>query len=150
VKLIKPKTAIVPVTAGIIIKDKKVLVVQRKPASSRGLLWEFPGGKIEEGEAPRQCLKREINEELGIEVDVGERFEIVYHQYEDMRILLLSYLCQLVRGDPLAMDCHMFKWITVKGLRDLPMTEADIPLRNAICIDGGLFQSPPMRRVHHS
>ncbi len=141
---------IIPVTAGIIIKDKKVLVVQRKPASSRELLWEFPGGKIEKGEDARQCLKREIYEELGIEVDVGERFEIVYHQYEDMKILLLSYLCQLVHGEPLARDCHRFRWITGTELRDLPMTEADIPLRNAMCIDGGLFKSPPMRHAHHS
>ena len=138
---------IVAVTAGIIIKDNKVLVVQRKPASSRGLLWEFPGGKVEQGEDPRQCLKRELQEELGIEVNVGERFEIVYHQYGDARILLLSYVCRLVRGKPQAVDCHRIRWVTEKELRDLPMTEADIPLRNAMITDGGLLRSPAMGRV---
>jgi 8-oxo-dGTP diphosphatase len=141
---------IVPVTAGIIIKDKKVLVVQRKPNSSRGLRWEFPGGKVEKGENPRQCLKRELNEELGIEVDIGRRFEIVYHQYKDMRILLLSYLCHVVHGEPRTIDCHRLKWITEKELKDLPMTEADIPLRDAMCLDGGLFHSRLMVHIDQS
>ncbi len=141
---------IVPVTAGIIIKDEKVLVVQRKPNSRRGLRWEFPGGKVEKGEDPRQCLKRELNEELGIEVDVGMRFEIVYHQYKDIRILLLSYLCQMVHGEPRTIDCHRFKWISEKELRDLPMTEADVPLRDAMCLDGGLFRSRPLLHVDQS
>lgn len=138
---------IVAVTAGIIIKDTKVLVVQRKPVSPRGLLWEFPGGKIEKGENPRQCLKRELQEELGIEVEAGRRFEIVYHQYQDLRILLLSYLCRLVEGEPQAIDCHRIRWLTEKELRDLPMTEADIPLRNAMCAGGNLLHLHGMRRL---
>lgn len=133
---------IVAVTAGIIIKDNKVLVVQRKPDSSRGLFWEFPGGKVKQGEDPRQCLKRELQEELGVEVEAGKRFEIVYHQYQDVKILLLSYLCRLVQGEPQAVDCHRIRWVTDRELRDLPMTEADIPLRNAMCTNNGLIQSP--------
>ncbi len=133
---------IVAVTAGIILRDDKVLVVQRKPASSRALLWEFPGGKVERGEDPRQSLERELREELGIQVKAGERFEMVYHQYEDMNILLLSYLCRLVHGEPQAVDCHRIRWVTIRDLRDLPMTEADIPLRNAMCAEHGLLQSP--------
>ena len=136
---------IVAVTAGIIIRNNRVLVVQRKPSSRRGLLWEFPGGKVERGEDPRQCLKREFQEELGIEVEVGERFEIVYHQYRDMNVLLLSYLCRLVRGEPQALECNRIEWITEDELRDLPMTEADIPLRNAVCCDSRRFRSPTMR-----
>lgn len=124
---------IVPVTAGIVVRGDSVLVVQRKPDSRRGLLWEFPGGKIEPGEDPRQCLRREFQEELGIEVEAGERFEIVYHHYTDMRILLLSYLCHLVQGEPKALDCHSFRWVTREELRDLAMTAADTPLRDAIC-----------------
>ncbi len=136
---------IVAVTAGIMIRNNRVLVVQRKPFSRRGLLWEFPGGKVERGEDPRQCLKREFQEELGIEVEVGERFEIVYHQYRDMNVLLLSYLCRLVRGEPQALESNRIEWISEDELRDLPMTEADIPLRNALCNDSRLFRSPTMR-----
>lgn len=130
---------IVAVTAGIIVKDNRVLVVQRKPSSRRGLLWEFPGGKLEQGENPRQCLKRELQEELGIDVEVGKRFEIVYHQYQDVRILLLSYLCRPIRGKPRTVECHRIRWVTDRELRDLPMTEADIPLRTALCTDDGLL-----------
>jgi mutator protein MutT len=132
---------IVAVTAGIILKGNRVLVVQRKPASPRGLFWEFPGGKLEKGEDPRQCLRRELQEELGIEVEAGQRFEIVYHPYPDGRILLLSYLCRRVKGEPRAVDCHRIRWVTEKELKDLPMTEADLPLRNALCADKGLLKS---------
>jgi len=124
---------IVAVTAGIIVRGNKVLVVQRKPSSRRGMLWEFPGGKIEKDENPRQSLSRELQEELGIEVVPGERFEIVYHPYQDMKILLLSYLCRLVQGEPKALQCHRIRWVTQRQLKELPMTEADIPLRNALC-----------------
>ena len=140
---------VVAVTAGIIVRGNKVLVVQRKPASRRGLLWEFPGGKIEEAENPRQCLRRELQEELGVQVATGERFEIVYHRYEDMRILLLSYLCRLVRGEPQALQCHRVRWVTQRELKGLSMTEADIPLRNALCHSGGLPESSALMCLGH-
>jgi len=140
---------IVAVTAGIVVRGNKVLVVQRGPASRRALLWEFPGGKIEEGENPRQCLRRELQEELGVLVATGERFEIVYHRYEDMRILLLSYLCRLVRGEPQALHCHSVRWVTQQELKGLTMTEADIPLRNALCQSGGLPESSALMGLGH-
>ena len=140
----RERSPIMAVTAGVVVRDNRVLVVQRKPTSRRGLLWEFPGGKIEEGEDPRSCLKRELNEELGIEVDVGNRFEIVYHTYEDVKVLLISFICQIARGDPHAIDCQGFRWLTQRELRDLPMTAADIPLRNALCT-GAEFLEPPAR-----
>jgi 8-oxo-dGTP diphosphatase len=124
---------IVAVTAGIVVRGNKVLVVQRKPSSPRGMLWEFPGGKVEKNENPRQSLTRELKEELGVEVAPVERFEIVYHPYEDVKVLLLSYLCRLVRGEPRALECHRIRWVTQRQLQELPMTEADIPLRNALC-----------------
>ena len=132
---------IVAVTAGIIVRRNQVLVVQRKPGSRRGMLWEFPGGTIEKDENPRQCLRRELQEELGVEVVPGERFEIVYHHYGDMKILLLSYLCRLVHGEPQALQCHRVRWVTQRQLKGLPMTEADIPLRNALCHSGDLPES---------
>jgi len=140
---------IVAVTAGIVVRGNKVLVVQRGPASRHALLWEFPGGKIEEGENPRQCLRRELQEELGVLVATGERFEIVYHRYEDMRILLLSYLCRLVRGEPQALHCHSVRWVTQQELKALTMTEADIPLRNALCQSGGLPESSALMGLGH-
>ena len=123
----------ITVTAGIIIKERKVLVAQRKPTSRRGLLWEFPGGKMKPGESPRQCLQRELQEELGIEVDVEEQFEVVAHSYGDATITLLSYLCRLIEGTPRAIDCHRARWVTSRELKKLAMSEADIPIRDALC-----------------
>ena len=138
---------IVVVAAAIIIRDNKVLVVQRNPATRRGLFWEFPGGKLEEGEDPRQCIRRELQEELGVQVEPGKRFEIVYHPYEDVRILLLSYLCRLVQGEPRTIDCHALRWVTQKELKDLHMTAADIPVRDAICARQFLPQAPTIARM---
>jgi mutator protein MutT len=138
---------IVVVAAGIIIRENKILVVQRNPATRRGLFWEFPGGKLEEGENPRQCIRRELEEELGVQVEPGRRFEIVYHPYEDVRILLLSYLCCLVQGEPQTIDCHALRWVTQKELKDLPMTSADIPVRDAICASEFPLQAPTTARM---
>jgi 8-oxo-dGTP diphosphatase len=136
------RSAILAVTAGVVVRDNTVLVVQRKPTSRRGLLWEFPGGKVEEGEDPRACLKRELEEELGVEVVVGRRFEIVYHTYEDVKVLLISFICQIARGEPHAIDCQSLRWMTQGELRDLPMTAADIPLRDALCSGARCLESP--------
>ncbi|MBW2056954.1 MAG: NUDIX domain-containing protein [Deltaproteobacteria bacterium] len=140
---------ILPVTAGIILRDNRVLVVQRRPGSRRGLLWEFPGGKVEPDENPRQSLKRELEEEVGIEVEVGRRFEMVYQPYPDMRILLMSYLCRLVRGEPRPLHCHRIRWVTGEELNRLPMAKADILLRNALCVVGGFLDSSPGKGHEH-
>lgn len=81
------------VTAGIVIREGKVLVAKRTRQSHRGYLWEFPGGKMESDEDPKACLKRELAEELDIGVTVGEILEVVYHR--DTRDILF---CSLVTG----------------------------------------------------
>ena len=85
------KTVIV--TAGVILQEEKVLVAQRREGGPHGLLWEFPGGKVKEGEEPREALRRELKEELDIDVEVGKIFEAVYHLYPNYPILLLVYHC---------------------------------------------------------
>jgi len=76
------------VTASLIIEQGKVLVTQRKKNSSHGLLWEFPGGKVKEGEDPREALRRELKEELDVEVEVGMIFDAVFYSYPEYPILL--------------------------------------------------------------
>jgi hypothetical protein len=77
----------------------------------------------------------------------------VYHQYHDMKILLISYLCRLIEGKPRALGCHRVRWVTQVELQTLPMTEADIPLRNAMCSAHGPPRSPTLHRFlgpeHH-
>jgi len=117
------------VTAGVVIERGKVLVTQRKKGSSQGLLWEFPGGKLENGETPRMALRRELKEELDVEVEVGPIFETVYYPYPESPILLLVYHCRILKGLLKPLGCRDLRWVTLKELKDLAMPPADDPIR---------------------
>jgi 8-oxo-dGTP diphosphatase len=121
------KTVIV--AAALTIERGKLLVTQRKNDSSHGLLWEFPGGKVEEGEDPRGALRRELQEELDVEVNVGELFDAVFYFYPEYPILLLVYRCRVEKGSPKPIGCHDLRWVTLKELETLVMPPADDPIR---------------------
>jgi 8-oxo-dGTP diphosphatase len=121
------KTVIV--TASLIIEQGKVLVTQRKKNSSHGLLWEFPGGKVKEGEDPREALRRELKEELDVEVEVGMIFDAVFYSYPEYPILLLVYRCRIEKGSLKPIGCHDLRWVTLKELEKLAMPPADDPIR---------------------
>lgn len=117
------------VTASLIIEQGKVLVTQRKKNSSHGLLWEFPGGKVKEGEDPREALRRELKEELDVEVEVGMIFDAVFYSYPEYPILLLVYRCRIEKGSLKPIGCHDLRWVTLKELEKLAMPPADEPIR---------------------
>jgi 8-oxo-dGTP diphosphatase len=121
------KTVIV--TAALIIEQGKILVTQRKEDSSHGLLWEFPGGKVKEGEEPREALRRELKEELDVEVEVGRMFDAVFHSYPEYPILLLVYRCWIEKGSLKPMGCHDLQWVNLRELEKLVMPPADDPIR---------------------
>jgi mutator protein MutT len=83
------------VTAGIIRRDGRLLITRRPEGSHLAGMWEFPGGKQEPGETLEACLAREIGEELGVEIRVGERIRVVEHEYEEKRVTLHFFLCEL-------------------------------------------------------
>lgn len=120
------------VTAGIVIRNGRVLVAKRPRSSHRGFLWEFPGGKMELNEDPRACLKRELFEELDIGVKVGQILEVVYHRYDRYPVLLLGYRCELKEGTPRALGCHEYRWVGKEELKGLPLPEADKPIRDKL------------------
>lgn len=93
------------------------------------MLWEFPGGKVREGEDPRKALQRELREELEIEVEVGEILETVFHIYPEHPILLLAYRCRIKGGIPKPIGCRDFRWVGLKELKELAMPPADDPIR---------------------
>ncbi len=124
------KTVIV--VAGIIVQQGKILVTQRKKDSHQGLLWEFPGGKVEEGEEPRKALQREFREELGIEVEVGRIFEVVYHTYPEYPILLLVYRCRIEQGTPKVLGCNDLQWVCSSKIEALAMPPADDVIRKRL------------------
>lgn len=114
------------VTAAVIRDGDKVLVARRQSGHLAGK-WEFPGGKLEPGESPEECLVRELREELSIEVAVKDIFVVVYHEYDFGPILLLAYNCTLTGGSCLLMDATA-RWASVEELSRLDLAPADIPI----------------------
>src|SRR5664279_163788 len=94
----KPKC--IEVSAALIFRDGKLLVAQRHADAHLGGLWEFPGGKREADETFEQCLVREIREELGVDISVGELFEEVTHAYPEKSVHLKFFICCLISGAP--------------------------------------------------
>src|ERR1700761_590654 len=107
---------IIEVSAALIFHDGKLLITQRHAQSHLGGLWEFPGGKREAGETFEQCLAREIREELGVEISVGELFEEITHDYPEKSVHLKFFLCWLMSGEPQPLDCAAVQWIDKSGL----------------------------------
>ena len=98
------------VSAGVVTRENRVMLCQRRPDTHNGLKWEFPGGKLEPGENPEDALKRELKEELSIEVRVGHIIDAVYHRYPDRDVLVLFYRCEIISGTPAAVDCNAIEW----------------------------------------
>jgi len=111
--------------AATIRADGRVLVAQRNTDDMLGGLWEFPGGKCEDGESLSECLAREMREELSVEIEVGEQLVVVKHAYTHFRITLHAFCCRLKGGEPRCLDCAAFRWVLPSELDTLPMSVAD-------------------------
>jgi A/G-specific adenine glycosylase len=113
VKTPKAKTPHYDVTAGVIRReDGKMLIAQRPVDKMLGGLWEFPGGKRDEGESLPECLQREIDEELGIEIVVGQQIATVRHGYTHFSITLYAFECRHIGGEAQAIGCADFAWVS--------------------------------------
>jgi mutator protein MutT len=119
---------VVEVSAALIFRDGKLLITQRLAQSHLGGLWEFPGGKLEAGESFEQCLIREIREELGVEISVGELFEEISHDYPEKSVRLKFFICQLLSGEPQPLDCAGVKWVAKTELAGFEFPAADARL----------------------
>jgi mutator protein MutT len=115
----------VEVAAGIIERDGLILIAQRLPHGHLGLLWEFPGGKREPGETLEECLEREILEELGIQVEVGQKRREIEHIYPDRTVQLTFFSCRWKEGEPRAIGCHDFRWVPPNDLKQFQFPDAD-------------------------
>ena len=115
------------VVAGLLVECRRVLLTQRKTGSHLEGLWEFPGGKVEDGEDPRDALKRELREELGIEVDVGDIVDVTFHRYPSKTVLLLFYAAtRRPTSEPRALDVAAFEWAGPEGLDPSRFPPADV------------------------
>ena len=110
--------------------DGRVLIAQRPEGKSMAGLWEFPGGKLEDGETPEACLIREVHEELGIDTwdsclaPVG----FASHAYDDFHLLMPLFVCRKWQGTPQSKEGQALKWVRPHELRNYPMPPADEPL----------------------
>ena len=118
------------VAAAIIVVAGRVLITQRKRGSHLEGLWEFPGGKVEDGEDPKAALARELREELGIEALVGDIVEVTFHRYEAQNerknVLLLFYAASVRAGSPAALDVAAFEWAAEGALDEARFPPADV------------------------
>lgn len=116
------------VTAAILINNSKVLIAKRKATEKLGNMWEFPGGKIENGETPEECLQREIKEEFNIDIEADKFFgESIYH-YEHGTIQLLAYFASWKNGDLSPTVHEEYRWVPIEDLSKFEFLPADIPL----------------------
>lgn len=114
-----------PVVAGIIRRENKVLLGQRPQHKSLAGLWEFPGGKIELGESPEKALKRELKEELDIDVDVGALKIVTTHNYNDVGVVLIFFEVNYWRGEPKPLYHADLKWVEAQELKNIELPEAN-------------------------
>jgi 8-oxo-dGTP diphosphatase len=116
------------VTAAIIRDGDAILITRRPPESRHGGMWEFPGGKLDAGESPQECLSREILEELGLEVAVESIFEIAYHRYEWGPVLILAFECRVLNGEIRHIGVSDHRWVSPEEIRLYDILPADRPI----------------------
>jgi len=133
VRKAKPNIPHHTVTAAIICRNGTVLVAQRPVSGLLGGMWEFPGGKLLPGEDLAGCLQREIREELGVSVMIGERVGVYQHTYTHFRVTLHAFLCSLVSaGDPQPLQVKDIQWVQPDQLNNYPMGKIDRQIANQI------------------
>jgi mutator protein MutT len=113
------------VAAAVIIEHDRVLLTRRPEGQHLAGLWEFPGGKLEDGESPEEAVARECREECGIEVEVFEIFDVTHHRYPDQDVLLLFYRCELRGGPVRNLQIADHAWVAPSDLDEYPLPPAD-------------------------
>jgi 8-oxo-dGTP diphosphatase len=125
-----PKPTLLVAACALIDTDGRILICKRPAGKQLAGLWEFPGGKVEPGETPEQCLIRELDEELGIKVAQAclAPFVFASHAYESFHLLMPLYLCRRWEGFVTAKEHEALAWVRADQMQDYPMPPADAPL----------------------
>jgi len=128
------KPILLVAAVALVDADSRVLIAQRPKGKHLEGLWEFPGGKLRDGETPEAALIRELEEELGIDVEDSclARISFASHAYEDFHLLMPLYVCRIWNGTPRPREGQNLKWVKPARLRDYPMPPADTPLVAAL------------------
>jgi 8-oxo-dGTP diphosphatase len=115
----------ITVAAAIIERNGKLLVCRRPPGARQAGLWEFPGGKVEPGEDPREALRRELREELGVEAEIGRPREVVLYRYDFAAVLLIFFDTKLLAGEPEPLHHEEIRWVPQGDLSAVNFLQAD-------------------------
>lgn len=116
------------VTCALIQHHNKILICQRSERMKLPLKWEFPGGKIEDGESRLDCLRREIKEELGLDITISTELTKVIHHYPNFSICLYPFMCRLDSGDLQVAEHAQAIWVSKEELPNYDWAEADLPI----------------------
>ena len=130
---------IIDVAAALVFREGKLLITQRHADAHLGGPWEFPGGKREPNETFEACLARELREELGIEVAVGELVGSLTHAYPEKTVHLRFYRCRWEQHEPQPLGCSAFEWVTAAELKDYAFPAADARLLEKLRNDTALW-----------
>jgi mutator protein MutT len=131
---------VLDVAAALVFREGKLLITQRHADAHLGGLWEFPGGKREPNETFEVCLARELHEELGIEVEVGELVESLTHAYPEKTVHLKFYRCRWQQHEPQPLGCPAFKWVSAAELKDYSFPAADSRLLEKLEHDKAMWE----------
>ncbi len=131
---------VIDVAAALVFREGKLLITQRHADAHLGGLWEFPGGKREPNETFEACLTRELREELGIEVAVGELVESLTHAYPEKTVHLKFYRCRWEEHEPQPLGCLALNWVSAANLRDYAFPAADARLLGRLEQDAELWK----------
>lgn len=128
----------VHVVAAVIIREGKILCVQRSENKLEYISkkWEFPGGKVESGEELENTIKREILEELKVEIDVRDFLVQVNHEYPDFKLKMDTFICEIENGEPTLTEHINLKWLSPNEISTLDWAAADVPIVEKLLING--------------
>jgi|SRR3954463_8582522 len=132
--------AVIEVAAGLVFRDGKLLITQRPAEAHLGGLWEFPGGKREPQESFVQCLSRELSEEVGIEVEVGELVQSIRHSYPEKTVVLQFYRCKWTRHEPQKLGCPDFRWVMRDQISRYQFPAADRQIVQRLASEPALWE----------
>lgn len=124
------------VVAGLMARDNRVLITQRRADQALPLQWEFPGGKVEPGEAPTAALVRELTEEIGVTVEVGRIWDVLFHAYPAFDLVMLVYACRIASSEPRAVEVADVQWVETTRLHEWDILPADRPLVERLVTEG--------------